>query len=122
MFSKRKSKCSVKNLPAALQIEIDPLVNKVRVHEYQNDSQSLIYAIYLNPQSSSYQLASQSHVFTSYLDPAISSKLHLPFNGFFQYFPYAPKLLTTRRLGEVSILAKYLSRMYRWRGRSKGKL
>ena len=122
MFSKRKSKYSVKNLSAALQTEIDPLVNKVRVHEYQKDSQSLIYPIYLNPQSSSYQLASQSHVFTSYLDPAISSKLHLPLHGFFQCFPYAPKLLTTLRLGEVSVLAKNLSRMYRWRGRSKGKL
>jgi len=95
----------------ALQAEIDPLMNKVGVHEYQKDHLSLIYPMYLNPPSSSYQWASRSHVFTSYPYLAINSKLHLPINGFFQYFSYAPKLLSTFRLGEVSVWTKNLSKM-----------
>ena len=78
--------------------------------------------MYLNPPSFSYQRASRSHVFTSYLDLAFSSKLHLPTNGFFQCFPYAPKLLSTLRLGEISVWAKNFSMMCRWRSRSRGKL
>ena len=78
--------------------------------------------MYLNPLSFCYQQVSQTHVFTSYPDPAISSKLHLPLNGFFQCFPYASKLISTLGLGEVSVWAKNLSRMCRWRGKSKGKL
>ena len=33
MLSKKKPKNSVKNLSATLQVEIDPLENKIRVHE-----------------------------------------------------------------------------------------
>ena len=51
---------------------------------------------------------------------AAISKLHLLLNGFFQCFPYAPKLLSTLKMGEVSVWAKNLSKMCRWRGRSKG--
>ena len=54
----------------ALQVEIDPLVNKFGVHDYQNDPLSLIYPMYLNPSSSNYQRASPSYIFTSYPDPA----------------------------------------------------
>ena len=122
MLSKRKPKHSVKNLSAAFQAEIDPLVNKVGVHEYQKDPPNLIYPMYLNPPSFSYQRASRSHVFTSYLDLAFSSKLHLPANDFFQCFPYAPKLLSTLRLGEISVWAKNFSMMCRWRSRSRGKV
>ena len=78
--------------------------------------------MYLNPPSFSYQRASWSHVFTSYPDPAISSKLHPSINGFFQCFPYAPKLLLKHRLDEVSVWAKNLSKMCRQRGRSREKL
>ena len=109
---------SLRSLPS----RNNPLVNKVGVQGYQKDSPSLIYSIYLNSPSSSYQWASPNYVFTSYLDLAISSKLHPPIDGFFQYFPYAPKLLSTLRMDEVSVWAKNLSRMCRWRGRSKGKL
>ena len=99
----------------------DPLVNKVGVQWYQKDPPRLIFPIYLNPSSSNSQWVSSSHVFTSYLDPAINSKLHQPINGFFQYFPSAPKQLTTLRLGEVCVWAKNLSRICNWRGRSGGK-
>ena len=68
--------------------------------------------MYLNPQSSSYQWALLSHVFISYLDHAVSSKLHLPINSLFQCFPHAPKLLSTLRLGEVSVWVKNLSMMF----------
>ena len=122
MLSKWKPKYSVKNLSATLQAEIDPLVNKVRVHKYQKHPPSLIYPMYLNPSSSNYQRASPSYIFTSYLDPAISSKLYLLIDGFFQYFPHEPKLHSAFRLGEVSVWAKNLSRMCNWRGRSRGKL
>ena len=71
--------------------------------------------MYLNPPSSSSQWTSLSLVFTSYSDLAISSKLHPPINDFFQYFPHAPKLLLTLRLGEVSVWAKNLSRICNWR-------
>ena len=47
-------KYSVKNLSAALQSEIDSLVNKVGVHEYQKDPPSIIYPMYLNLPNSSY--------------------------------------------------------------------
>ena len=97
----------------------DPLVSKVRVREYQKDPPSLIYPMYLNPLSSSSQRASPSHFLASYLDLAISSKLHLPINGFFLYFPHAPKLLSTLRLGEVSVQTKNLSRICNWRGKSR---
>ena len=76
--------------------------------------------MYLNPPSSCYQRALQSHVFTNCPDLAISSKLYPPVNNFFQCFPYAPKLLSTLRMGEVSVWAKNHSRMCRWRGRSEG--
>ena len=122
MLSKRKPKHLVKNLSAALQAKIDPLVNKVGVHKYPKDPPSLIYSMYLNPPSSSYQQASPSHVFTSYLNLAISSKLYLLIDGFFQYFPHEPKLHSTFRLSEVSVWTKNLSRMCNWRGRSRGKL
>ena len=91
--------------------QIDPLANKVGVQRYQKDPPSLIYQMYLNPSSSSYQRTSSSHVFTSYLDLIISSKLHPPINGFFQCFPHTPKLLSTLRLGEISVWAKNLSRI-----------
>jgi len=78
VLSKRKLSYSAKNLSAAFQTEIDPLVNKVGVHEYQKDPSSLIYPMYLSPPNSSYQWASPSLVFSSYPDPAISSKLHPP--------------------------------------------
>ena len=78
--------------------------------------------MYQNPPSSSYQQASWSHVFTSYPNPAISSKLHPSVNGFFQCFSYAPKLLSTLILGEVSVQAKNLSRICKWRDRSRGNL
>ena len=78
--------------------------------------------MYLNPLSSNYQRASPSYIFTSYLDPTVSSKLHPPIDGFFQYFPHAPKLLSTLRLGKVSVWAMNLSMMCNWKGRSKGKL
>ena len=100
----------------------DPLVNKVGVQGYQKDSPSLIYPMYLNLPSYSSQQTSPSHVFTSYLDPAICSKLHPPTNGFFQCFPHTPKLLSTLRLGKVSVWAKNLSKICNWRGRSRGKL
>ena len=76
--------------------------------------------MYLNPLSSCYQQDSWSHVFTSCSNPTISSKLHPSLNGFFQCFLYAPKLLSTLRMGEVSIQAKNLLRMCRQRSRSKG--
>ena len=119
---KRKSKYSVKDFLVTLQIEINPLVNKVGVHKYQKDIPSLIYPMYLNPSNSSYQRASLSHVFTNYPNPTISSKLHPPINGLFQCFPHAPKLLFILRFGEVCVWIKNLSRMYNWRGRSRGKL
>ena len=122
MLSKRKPKYSTKNLSTALQVEIDPLVNKVGVHKCQKDPSSPIHPMYLNPTSCSYQWASWSHVFISYLDPAISSKLHPPTNDFFECFPYAPKLLSTLRLGEISVQAKNLSRICNQRGRSREKL
>ena len=78
--------------------------------------------MYQNPPSSSYQQASWSHVFTSYPNPAISSKLHPSVNGFFQCFPQAPKLLSTLKMGEVSVQAKNLSRICKWRDRSRGNL
>ena len=81
----------------------DPLVNKVRVQEYQKDPPSLIYLMYLKPPNSNSQQTSPSLIFTSYLDPAISSKLHPTINGFFQCFLHAPKQLTTFRLSEVCI-------------------
>ena len=112
----------MKNLSAVLQADIDPLVNKVEVHEYQKDPSSLIYPMYLNPPSSSYQQASRSYVFTSYSDLTIGSKLHLPINDFFQCFSYAPKLLLTLKLGEVSVWVKNLSRICKWKGKSRGKL
>ena len=120
MLSKRKLKYLVKSLTTALQAEIDPLVNKVRVYEYQKNPPSLIYLIYLNPQSFSSQQASRSYVFTSYLNP--SSKSHPPIYGFFQCFSYTPKLLSIPRIGEVSVWAKNLLRMCKWKGRSRGKL
>ena len=122
MLSKRKLKYSAKNLSAALQAKINPLVNKVGVHEYQKDPPSLIYLMYLNPPSSSYQRALQSLVFTSYPDPVISSKLHPPIDYFFQCFPHVPKLHLVLRLGEVSVWAKNVSRICNCRGRCKGKL
>ena len=64
--------------------------------------------MYLNPLSSHCQWASPTHVFTSCPDPAISSKLHPPLNGFFQCFPYAPKFLSTLKLGEASVWTKTL--------------
>ena len=88
--------------------------------KYMNKEETLIYQMYLNPSSSCYQQVLRSHVFTSCPDPAISSKLHPPLNGFFQCFPYAPKLLSTLRIGEVSVWVKNLSRKWKWRGRSKG--
>ena len=121
MLLKRKPKYLTKILSAALQADIYPLVNKVGVHKYQKDLSSLIYPMYLNPLSSIYQWASQSHVFTSYLNLAISSRLHPPINGFFQCFPYAPKL-STLILGEINVQTKNLSRKWRWRGRSREKL
>ena len=51
-----------------------------------------------------------------------SAQLHPPLNSFFQYFPKAPKLLSTLRMSEVSVWFKNLLRMYRWGGRSRGKL
>ena len=122
MLSKRKPKYSAKNLSAAFQAKINLLVNKVGIHKYQKDSSILIYSMYLNSPSSSYQPTSQSHVFTSHLDPAISSKLHPPIDDFFLYFPHAPKLLSTLKLGEVSVWAKNLSIICNLRGRSRGKL
>ena len=122
MLSKRKPKYSTKKFSTALQAEIDPLVNKFGVHDYQNDPLSLIYPMYLNLSSSSYQRASSSHVFTSYPDSAIGSKLHLPIDGFFQCFSHAPKLHSALRLGEVNVWAKNILRICNWRGRSKGKL
>ena len=70
MLSKRKPKNSVKNLSATLQVEIDPLVNKL---EYTNnkDPPSLVYPMYLSLLSFCYQQTSQSIVFTSFLNPAI---------------------------------------------------
>ena len=68
----------------------DPLMNKVGVQGYQKDPSSLICPMYLNPLSFSSQQSSPSHVFTNYSNSAISSKLHLPINGFFQCFPHAP--------------------------------
>ena len=118
MLSKRKPKYSAKNLSTAFQVKIDPLVNKVGIHEQRRDPPSLIYSMYLNPPSSCYERASRSHVFTSCPDPAISYKLHPPLNGFFQCFPCAPKLLSTLRMCEVCVWTKNLSRMYRWRSRS----
>ena len=48
----KKLKYLAKNLSAALQADIDPLVNKFGVHEYQKYLLSLIYTMYLNPLSS----------------------------------------------------------------------
>ena len=73
--------------------------------------------MYLNPLSSSSQWNLLCHVFTSYLDPTISSKFHLPINGFFQYFPHVPKQLITLGLGEVCVSAKNLSRICNCRGK-----
>ena len=122
MLLKRKSKYLAKNLSAALQAKVDPLVNKVGVQKYQKDPPNLIYPVYLNPQSSSYQRASSSLIFTSYPDPTISSRLHPPIDGFFQCFPHVPKLHSALKLGEVSVWKKNLSRFCNWRGRSRGKL
>ena len=69
MLSKWKLKNSTKNLSTTLQVEIDPLVNKL---EYTNIKKSLIYTMYLSPPSSCYQWTSRNLVFTSFPDPAIS--------------------------------------------------
>ena len=92
----------------------DPLVNKIGVQGYHSN---LIYPMYLNSLSFSSQWTSSIPVFTSYPDLAISSKLHLPINDFFQCFLYAPKLLSTLRLDEVSVWVKNLSRMCMWSSR-----
>lgn len=51
-----------------------------------------------------------------------SARLHPPLNGFFQYLPKAPTLLSTLRVGEVSVWAKNLSKMCRWKCKSRWKL
>ena len=81
----------------------DPLVNKFGVQEYQKDPPSLIYQMYLNPPSSSSKQISPNLVFTSYPNPAIIFKLHPPINGLFQCLLHAPKLLSTLKLGKVSV-------------------
>ena len=103
-------------------IQNDPLVNKFGVQRYQKDPPSLIYPTYLNPPSSSSKQTSPNLIFTSYPDPAISSKLHSPINGFFQCLPHTPKLISTLRLGKVSVWTKNHSRICNWRGRSREKL
>ena len=100
----------------------DPLVNKFGVQRYQKDPPSLIYPTYLNPPSSSSKRTSPNLIFTSYSDLVISSKLHPPITGLFQCLPHSPKLISTLRLGKVSVWAKNLSRICNWRGRSKEKL
>ena len=100
----------------------DPLLNKVGVQGYQKDNSSLIYPMCLNPPSSSSQRTSSSLVFIRYLNSTINSKLHPPINDFFQYFPHASKLLSTLRLGEISVQIKNLSRICNQRGRSRRKL
>ena len=100
----------------------DLLVNKFGVQEYQKDPPSLIYPMYLNPPSSSSKQISPNLVFTSYPNPAISFKLHLPINGLFQCLPHTPKLLSTLRLGKLSVWVKNLSRICNWRGSSREKL
>ena len=120
MLSKRKLKNSEKNLSTTLQVEINPLVNKL---EYMNNKR--------------FSKPSQPHVLEpfklllpmgfleSYLHQLSRSRnlaqFHLPLNGSFQCFPKASKLDSTLRLGEISVWVKNLSRMQRWRDRSRGK-
>ena len=70
MLLKKKSKNLAKNLFTTLQVEIDPLVNKLSI-QIAKDLSSLVYPMYLSPPSSCYQWTSWSLVFTSFLDPAI---------------------------------------------------
>ena len=50
------------------------------------------------------------------------ARLHPPMIGSFQYFPAVPKPHLTLKLDVVSVWDINLSRIQRWRGRSKGKL
>ena len=70
MLLKRKSKNWTKNLSITLQVEIDPLVNKL---EYTNNKIPFkpSLPIVLEPPSSCYQRTSRSLVFTRFPDPAI---------------------------------------------------
>ena len=69
MLSKRKSKNSAKNLSSTLQVEIDPLVNKL---EYTNNKRPSRPSLpNLSPLSSCYQRISRSLVFISFTNPAI---------------------------------------------------
>ena len=73
MLSKRKSKNSTKNLSTTLQVEIDPLMNKL---EYMNNKRPFKPNLpnVLEPSNK----VTPNYVFTNFPDPAISSILHLP--------------------------------------------
>ena len=119
MLLKRKSKNSVKNLYATLQVEIDPLLNKL---EYMNNNRppNLVYPMYLSPPSSCYQRTSKSLVFTSFPDPAIcpipSAKLHRLFLANLQNFP-SSKTLSTLWKGGLCLGTNLLSMYDNGRGK-----
>ena len=115
-----KPKNSAKNFSTTFQVEIGPLVNKL---EYMNNKRpsKLSLSQVLEP--------SKLLLPTDFLEFCLhqlfgshnSTQLHLSLNGSFQYFPKAPKLDSTLKLGEVSVWAKNLLRMQRWRDRSREK-
>ena len=119
MLLKRKSKNSVKNLYATLQVKIDPLLNKL---EYMNNNRppNLVYPMYLSPPSSCYQRTSKSLVFTSFPDPAIclipSAKPHRLLLANLQNFP-SSKTLSTLWKGGLCLGTNLLSMYDNGRGR-----
>ena len=101
------------------QLNTGYLITKIQANLARNKANTWLNKFNLTPPNYSSQRTSPSLIFTSYLNPTISSKLHPPINCFFQCFPHTSKLLSTLRLGEVSVWAKNLSRICNWRGRSR---
>ena len=113
MLSKRKLKNSAKNLFTTLQVEIDPLVNKL---EYTNNLPNV-----LEPSKLLLPTDFSESCLLQLSGSRNSAQLRPPLNSSFQCFPIAPKSHLTLRLCVVSFWVKNLSRIQRRRGRSRGK-
>ena len=121
MLSKRKPKNSVKNLSATLQVEINPLVNKLEYTNNKRPSKPSLLNI-LSPPSFCYQQTSQNLVFTSFLNPTIysiaSAKPHWLLLANPQSFSSSKTLYTLKMCGLC--LGTNLPKMYD-NGRGKEK-